>query len=78
MEARLRGEQVLSGEIAKHKNDVARLTVFATGRPVMPETIRADMHDFLNRYDNESIDVKGIHLAESVTNIKIALHRLLE
>ena len=78
MDARLRGERILSGEIAKHKNDVARLTVFATGRPVMPETIRQDMREFLKRYDNEPLDIKSLHLTESITTIKRALHRLLE
>ena len=78
MDAKLRGERILSGEIAKHKNDVARLTVFATRRPDMPEAIRQDMQEFLKRYDDESLDAKGLHLTESAANIKQALHRLLE
>ena len=78
VDARLRGERILAGEITKHKNDVARLTVFATHRPDMPETIRQDMQEFLKRYDNEPINIKSLHLTESVTNIKVALHHLLE
>ncbi|MBR5080511.1 MAG: hypothetical protein IKX30_17365 [Victivallales bacterium] len=77
MEARSHGERILSGDIAKHKNDVARLTIFATNMPVMPDSIRTDMQTFLERYDNEIIDVKGLHLPESIGNIKAALHRLL-
>ena len=76
-EAKARGEKILSGDIAKHKNDVARLTPFVTERPVMPESIQADMREFLARYDNETIDGKSLRLPVSVDNIKAALHRLL-
>ena len=78
MDAKLRGERILAGEITKHKNDVARLTVFATRRPDMPEAIRQDMQEFLKRYDNEPIDIKSLRLTESVATIKRALHQLLE
>ena len=75
-DARARGEKILSGDITKHKNDVARLTPFVTERPVMPESIQADMREFLARYDNEPIDGKSLRLPDSVDNIKAALHRL--
>ena len=43
----------------------------------MPESIQADMREFLARYDNETIDGKSLRLPVSVDNIKAALHRLL-
>ena len=76
-DARMRGEKILSGDIAKHKNDIARLTPFMTQRPVMPASIQADMHEFLARYDHEPIDGKGLRFPVSVDLIKSSLHRLL-
>ncbi len=76
-DARARGVKILSGDITKHKNDIARLTPFVTARPVMPESILLDMHEFLARYDNEPIDDRGLRLPVSVANVKATLHRLL-
>ncbi len=76
-DVRARGVKILSGDVTKHKNDIARLTPFVTARPVMPESIQLDMHEFWARYDNEPIDGRELRLPVSVVNVKAMLHRLL-
>lgn len=61
------GEQVDSRNIRKHKNDVFRLTELLdqSGEPLsnLPETVKADMREFIERMSSENVDLRqlGIH-----------------
>lgn len=64
---RLRGEQVDSKNIRKHKNDVFRLSELIVRNmemaSVLPETVKEDMRVFIERMESEDIDLGqiGIH-----------------
>ena len=65
---RLRGEQVDSKNIWKHKNDVFRLSELIVRNmemaSVLPETVKEDMRVFIERMKSEDIDLGqiGIHV----------------
>jgi hypothetical protein len=58
------GEQIDSRNIRKHKNDVFRLTELLgrNGKPLsdIPNTIRNDMKEFIERMETESVDMKQL------------------
>ena len=61
------GEQVDSRNIRKHKNDVFRLTELLNREetlPDLPETIKKDMKEFIERMALEDVDLKQIGLHE--------------
>ena len=59
------GEHVDGKNIRKHKNDVFRLTELLepTARIAAPQSVYADMQEFVRRMENESVDVKQLGLA---------------
>lgn len=61
-ERKLRGEHIDSKNIRKHKNDVFRLAqlISPTSKQELVETIENDMKKFLDRMDNEEVDLKAL------------------
>lgn len=63
-ERRAAGEQVDSKNVRKHKNDVFRLTELLDQNmsPLngVPETVRKDMREFLERMASEEVDLKQL------------------
>ena len=60
------GEHVDSKNIKKHKNDVFRLTelIDPTVKITAPQGVFTDVQDFVQRMQNESIDIKQLGLVE--------------
>ena len=58
------GEHVDSKNIKKHKNDVFRLTelIDPTVKITAPQGVFTDVQDFVQRMQNESIDIKQLGL----------------
>ena len=60
------GESVDSRNIRKHKNDVFRLTELLDSNqgllPNLPETIRSDMNEFIERMLSETVDLKQLDI----------------
>ena len=58
------GERVDSKNIKKHKNDVFRLTelIDPTVKITAPQGVFTDVQDFVQRMQNESIDIKQLGL----------------
>ncbi len=58
------GEKVDSRNIRKHKNDIFRLTELLDGNmeplPYLPDTIKADMREFIERMLLEDVDLKQL------------------
>ena len=63
---RAAGEHVDSKNIKKHKNDVFRLTelIDPTVKITVPQGVFTDVQDFVQRMQNESIDIKQLGLVE--------------
>ena len=61
---RAAGEHVDSKNIKKHKNDVFRLTelIDPTVKITVPQGVFTDVQDFVQRMQNESIDIKQLGL----------------
>ena len=63
-ERRSEGEQIDSKNVRKHKNDVFRLTeLLDQNMPPLngvPETVRKDMREFLERMASEEVDLKQL------------------
>ena len=59
-----KGEQVDSRNIRKHKNDVFRLSDLLptdhAALSIIPEEVRKDMHDFVERMSMEDVDLKQL------------------
>ena len=60
------GEHVDSKNIKKHKNDVFRLTelIDPTVKITAPQGVFTDVQNFIQRMQNESIDIKQLGLVE--------------
>ena len=58
------GEHVDSKNIKKHKNDVFRLTelIDPTIKITAPQQVQTDIQEFVQRMQNESVDVKQLGL----------------
>ena len=58
------GEHVDSKNIKKHKNDVFRLTelIDPTAKIVTPQGVYADVQEFVQRMQNENVDIKQLGL----------------
>ena len=58
------GEHIDSKNIKKHKNDVFRLTelIDPTAKIVVPERVYVDIQEFLQRMENENVDIKQLGL----------------
>ena len=58
------GEHVDSKNIKKHKNDVFRLTelIDPMVKITAPQGVYADIQDFIQKMQNESIDIKQLGL----------------
>ena len=64
------GEHVDSKNIKKHKNDVFRLTelIDPTVKITAPQGVFTDVQNFIQRMQNESIDIKQLGLVERTKN----------
>ncbi len=75
---RLRGDEVDSRNIKKHKNDICRL--FALLSPAtrihLPPDIRSDMTEFLKNLESETVDLKALGLPFTMAEIISGLHNL--
>ena len=58
------GEHVDSKNIKKHKNDVFRLTelIDPTVKITAPQGVYTDVQEFVQRMQNESVDIKQLGL----------------
>jgi hypothetical protein len=58
------GEQVDRRQISKHRNDIFRLyqVIQPEALAAVPECVRSDMEDFINRVPEEQVDLKRLGL----------------
>ena len=58
------GQHIDDKNIKKHKNDVFRLTelVDPTNKITVPSSVYADIQEFVQRMQNESVDMKQLGL----------------
>lgn len=71
---RAAGEQIDSKNIVKHRNDVIRLSGQLTEQTIaIPDSIRTDMRDFLEKLPDEQIDFKALGIRATREEI---IHRI--
>ena len=74
------GEPVDSRDIKKHKNDIVRLAAILNGEEKcnLPERVKQDMKDFVERLQSEEIDFKALQLPrftkESLVTLLLKLY----
>ena len=74
-ERKLLGQHVDSHDIKKHKNDIIRLATILTGKEQcnLPETVKIDMRNFINRLREEELDFKALQVSGFTKKILLDL-----
>lgn len=74
-ERKVLGHPVDSHDIKKHKNDILRLAAILTGKEQchVPETVKMDMRNFINRLREEELDFKALQVSGFTKKILLDL-----